>query len=95
MIECTTFGSPGATVEYDANPFTDADYCNPQPDTFEVMFTAGCVGHEASAVVDVLGNGIYVDIGAIVWTEAHPTLVHDGVPVLFNGDTVYFYRGAR
>ena len=61
--------------------------------TFTVQFTAGYVGHEASAMIDVLNNGHYVDVGAIVWSEAHPYLVHDGVAVLFEGDRVYFYRG--
>ena len=72
------------------------------PDTFEVLCSFGKVGMTVSAIIDVLENCGYVDVGEIIRDElgdVDPELpvgsfyvIHNGIKVTFGDKIVIFTK---
>ncbi len=94
METVCNIGDPGATASWDPNPFQTGNGRAPVADSSCVVDVCGDPGAEASASMDVLDNCRYVDVGKVVWDELHPYVVHNGVPVVQDGERVYYYKGS-
>ena len=86
---------------------TDDDYVQPvynptvNPDTFRLLCTLGEVGLTVSAIIDVLENCGYVDVGKIIEDElgdgsdlplGSMYVTHNDIRVVFGDKTVIFTR---
>jgi len=71
------------------------------PDTFEVLCSFGNVDMSVSAIIDVLKNCGYVDVGKVIEEElgyipdlpvGYMRVVHNGIKVVFGNKIVIFTK---